>query len=143
PKSLFRRFPYRTLALLAQPVRWTLLIFNPILRLFIRAAHRMIPTDEPRSGKLFAAREDFRYFTIESEQSGTLPARERRMIEHVVDFRMVRAGAIMTPIEGLAVIPHDRPISELIAMSRGGSVDPILVTSDQGEILGLVDLLDV
>jgi len=142
PKSLFRRFPYRTLARLAQPVRWTLLLLNPALKIAIRLAHRMVPADDPRSGKLFAAREDFKYFTIESERTGALSAEERRMIGHVVDFRTVRAADVMVPLESVPAIAHDRPVEELIAMSRGGSVDPVLVLSPEGEPLGLVNLLE-
>jgi len=142
PKSLFRRFPYQTLARLAQPVRWTILLLNPALKIAIRVAHRMVPADDPRSGKLFAAREDFKYFTIESERTGTLSAEERQMIGHVVDFHTVRAAEVMVPLESVPAIAHDRPVDELITLSRGGSIDPMLVLSPEGEPLGLVNLLE-
>ena len=41
--------------------------------------------------KLFVAREDFKYWTIESERTGALGTDEREMIHGVVDFRGVQA----------------------------------------------------
>ena len=142
PKSLFRRFPYRALALLSQPLRIADLLLSPVLSLAERLAHRLTPRDEPDARKLFAAREDFKYLTIESERAGALTPVERQLIHNVVDFRNVTARDVMLPLSNYPTMQHDRSVEDLIAASNGGSVERFLVVSENGEILGLVNLFE-
>jgi len=142
PKSLFRRFPYRALALLSEPLRIADSLLSPVLNLGIGLAQRLVPKDEHHSRKLFAGREDFKYFTVESERSGTLSPVERQLIHNVMDFPSITARDLMQPVEGFPTIGHDCGMNELIAASHGGSVERFLVVSGTGEILGLVNLFE-
>ncbi len=142
PKSLFRRLPYRFLVWLAEPVRWAMKLLRPFLSLATWLGHRMVPDGESRSGKLFAAREDFKYFTIESERSGALSSPERRMIHHVVDFRALTARDLMAPLEGFPTISIESSVDQLAAASRGGRSDQFLVLHPDGRIAGTVSLLE-
>ncbi|MEI6351346.1 MAG: CNNM domain-containing protein [Verrucomicrobiota bacterium] len=143
PKSLFRRFPYRALALLSQPLRIADLLLAPGLRLTERFTRRLASSEEPDARKLFAAREDFKYLTIESERAGTLTTVERQLIHNVVDFRNITARDLMEPIAEVPTIRNDRTLEELIAASNGGSVERFLVIGESGEILGLVNVFEV
>lgn len=142
PKSLFRRFPYRSLALLSEPLRIAYGLLSPVLALGTGLARRLAPGEERDSRKLFAGREDFKYFTVESEHSGALSAVERQLINNVVDFQAVTARDLMQPLSDFHAVRPDCTVEELIAASNGGSVERFLAVSETGEILGLVELFE-
>ena len=108
PKSLFRRFPYRALAALATPLRLADLLLSP-LHFAGGGLMRVMFHERPaEQQKLFVAREDFKYLTIESERTGALGHAERQMIHNVVDFRAVTAQQVMLPMENVRTIPRRR-----------------------------------
>jgi CBS domain containing-hemolysin-like protein len=129
PKSLFRRFPYRALAFLSTPLRLADLLLSPLHFIgggLMRVLFRKRPADQQ---KLFVAREDFKYLTIESERTGALGHEERKMIHNVVDFRAVTAQQVMLPMEKVAAIAASAFVEELLDGS--------------GAIVGLVQIFDI
>lgn len=143
PKSLFRRFPYRSLARLSGPLRLADLLLSPFHFVGSRLAAVLIG---PRVGdrqKLFVAREDFKYLTIESEREGALGRDERQMIHNVVDFRAVKATDVMLPLANVQTISAHAAIEDLIARTRHTNIDRWPVTAETGDIVGLVNVLDV
>jgi putative hemolysin len=143
PKSLFRRFPYRALAFLSTPLRLADLLLSPmhwVGSLVVRTVCKRRPPDQQ---KLFVAREDFKYLTIESERTGTLTKIEREMIHNVVDFRAVTARQVMVPVEKMRAIPHAATVSELLARSQSEHIERWPVLGEKGEITGLVNVFDV
>jgi CBS domain containing-hemolysin-like protein len=143
PKSLFRRFPYRALAALAGLIRVADIALTP-LHFVGGIVARAIVRERPAEGqKLFLAREEFKYLTIESERTGTLTPAERQMIHNVVDFRGVDATQVMLPLERVQSIPGSTRISELLARSRELKIERWPVLSETGEISGLVNVFDV
>ena len=142
PKSLFRRFPYRALAALAEPLRLANLLLTPfhtVSRLLARVTSRR-PADRR---KLFVAREEFKYLTIESERTGTLSKHEREMIHNVVDFRGITAREVMVPIEQVRTIAVHASVDELLTQSRATNLNRWPVVSETGEIVGLVNVFDL
>ena len=93
--------------------------------------------------KLFVAREDFKYLTIESERVGALTKEEREMIHNVVDFRGVTAAEVMVPMEKVRTIDSRSSVSELIRLSRESGFERWPVVSEGGTISGLIDVFDV
>jgi CBS domain containing-hemolysin-like protein len=143
PKSLFRRFPYRALAALCEPLRLADLLLAP-LHFVGRVAARLISGRRPlEQQKLFVAREDFKYLTIESERTGTLSRGERQLIHNVVDFRAVTARDVMVPIAQVRTISGQALLEELLAKSEETRIDRWPVTSPNGEIVGLVSTVDI
>ncbi len=143
PKALFRRFPYRSLALLAGPLELANLFLTP-LHLAGEALFRAFFGRRPAERtKLFVAREDFKYLTIQSEHEGTLTSDERQMIHNVVDFRSIAARDVMVPMEKVHAIPARAAISDLIARSTANHIDRWPVLADTGEIVGLVNVLEI
>lgn len=143
PKSLFRRFPYRSLAAICGPLRVADVILSPLHFIGARIAHVLVGDQKTGRAKLFVAREDFKYLTIESERQGTLGKDERQMIHNVVDFRAIKASDVMLPLANVQTIPASAPISELIERSRHVNIDRWPLTNEAGEIVGLVNVLDV
>lgn len=141
PKSMFRRFPYRALAFFAELLRLTDLLLSPILAFGEMLArflvHRNETADEKR--KLFVAREDFKYLTIESEKVGALGALERQMIHNVVDFRAIKAADVMAPMEEVSTVNNWSKIQEAAQASRS---DLLPVRDGHGEIVGVISVYE-
>src|SRR5204862_7039451 len=76
PKSLFRRFPFRALARLAGVLEVTSILFSPLLELGARIGKLLLPGHAGKRGRLFAAREELKQVTTESEREGGLTANE-------------------------------------------------------------------
>ena len=143
PKSLFRRFPYRALAALTGPLRLADLLLSPMHAVGSALSRTLFKKRPEPQRKLFVAREDFKYLTIESERTGTLTKDERQMIHNVVDFRGVKAGDVMTPLAAVRTIDAQADIRELLAASRESGFERWPVIADGGEIAGLVLVFDV
>src|SRR5215210_5509849 len=143
PKSLFRRFPYRALAIFAEPLRITDLMLSPILSIGARLMRVIWKRPDTEQRKLFVAREDFKYLTIESERQGALTKVEREMIHNIVDFRSVRARDVMVPMEKVTTIRADAGVVELLRLCRETNVDRLPVISSDGRITGLVVIFEV
>lgn len=143
PKSLFRRFPYRALAALTGPLRLADLLLSP-MHAAGAAVSRMLFKKRPApERKLFVAREDFKYLTIESERTGALGPEERQMIHNVVDFRAVMAKDVMVPLADVRTIAVEADLAELLAASRATGFERWPVVAAGGEITGLVLIFDV
>jgi CBS domain containing-hemolysin-like protein len=83
PKALFRRFPYRALAAFAGLLVFTSRLLWPVLELGALIG-RLLFRRTKAPPRLFAAREDLKQLTLESERQGALSAAERAMIHNVV-----------------------------------------------------------
>jgi CBS domain containing-hemolysin-like protein len=141
PKSLFRRFPYRALARFSDLLRFADLILSPILsigRLILRTAPH-----KPQERKLFAAREDFRYLTIESERNGGLLPVEREMIHNVMDLGAAKARDVMTPIAKVRSLPASASVAELLELARATGLERFPLTDREGRFVGLVNVFEV
>jgi len=143
PKSLFRRFPYRSLAAISGPLRLADLILSPFHFVGWQMSKVLLGERAGERQKLFVAREDFKYLTIESERQGAIGKDERQMIHNVVDFRAIKASDVMLPLANVQTISASAPISELIERSRRCNTDRWPVTNEAGEIVGLVNVLDI
>jgi len=142
PKSLFRRFPYRALAFVAEPLRLVSALLRPVHTVG-QGLKRLFDGGAESGRKLFVAREDFKYLTIQTERAGSLTQVERKMIHGIVDFRTVTARDVMVPIEQVTTISATADISELIARARETGLDRWPVRTEAGAFSGLVNLLDV
>ena len=141
PKSLFRRFPYRSLAALSGVLRVADLALSPVLALgslLLRMAPR-----KPEERKLFAAREDFKYLTIESERQGTLLPVEREMIHNVMDLGSARAREVMVPIDRVRSLPANATVQELIDLARATGLERFPLVDRRGNFVALVNLFEV
>jgi magnesium and cobalt exporter, CNNM family len=141
PKSLFRRFPYRALAALAGLLVLTSRLLWPVLELGSQIG-RLIFRRKKATPRLFAAREDLKQITFESERQGALTPAERAMIHNVVDFRTVRVSDVMVPLPQIIAVNPQATIPELLQLSARTGVDRVPVIAD-GNALGLVNVFDV
>ncbi len=143
PKSLFRRFPYRALAALARPIEIVDFVLKPLQIVGGALSSVLLGKQPPDQKRLFVAREDFKYLTIETERAGALTHLEREMIHTVVDFRSVMAKDVMLPMAEVQSLPASTPVQELIRQHRATNLDRWPIRGNGGAITGLVNVLDV
>jgi CBS domain containing-hemolysin-like protein len=143
PKSLFRRFPFRALARLAGVLEFTLILFSPLLELSARLGKLLLPGHAGKRGRLFAAREELKQITTESELEGGLTATERAMIHSVVDFRGSKIRDVMLPAAKVVVLRSGASTQEALELSASTGLDRLPVLAPDGQPVGLVNIPDI
>ena len=142
PKSLFRRFPFRALSPLARLLEISMTVLWPILAAGTLIGRLFLPAQKKRA-HLFAAREELKQITAQSEREGSLTATERAMIHNVVDFQNVTARDVMKPLPNVATVKPDSAIEEVFSVSRSTGFDRLPVIGANGDAVGLVNVLDI
>ena len=143
PKSLFRRFPFRALARLAGVLEFTSILFSPLLELGARLGKLLLPGHAGKRGRLFAAREELKQITTESEREGALTATERAMIHSVVDFRSSKIRDVMLPAAKVVVLHAGASTQEALELSASTGLDRLPVLAPDGQPVGLVNIPDI
>lgn len=143
PKSLFRRFPFRALARLAGVLEFTSILFSPLLDLGARFGNLVVPGHGGKRGRVFAAREELKQITIQSEREGALTATERAMIHSVVDFRGSKIRDVMVPSAKVAALQSGASTQDALDLSASTGLDRLPVLAPDGQPAGLVNVLDI
>jgi len=143
PKSLFRRFPFRALARLAGVLEFTSILFSPLLELGARLGKLLLPGRARKRGRLFAAREELKQITSESEREGALTATERAMIHSVVDFRSSKVRDVMVRSAKVVALNSGASTQESLELSASTGLDRLPVLAADGQPVGLVNALDI
>lgn len=143
PKSLFRRFPFRALAAFAGILEIITILLWPVLELGAGFARLLQPRRATNQVRLFAAREELKQITAQSEREGSLTSAERVMIHNVVDFRAVKAGDVMAPVAQAVIVQAETPLRDVLALSAKANVDRLPVVDAEGRAIGLVNVLDI
>jgi CBS domain containing-hemolysin-like protein len=143
PKTLFRRFPFRALLPLARLLDFVSAILSPALEVGAWVGQLILPGRKQERARLFAAREELKQITSQSEREGALTATERAMIHNVVDFRGVRARDVMLPLKKTITVRPDTPAPEILELSRRSGIDRFPVLAREGKLHGLVNALDL
>jgi CBS domain containing-hemolysin-like protein len=143
PKSLFRRFPFRSLAHLAGILEFVSILFSPLLGLGAWLGRLLLPDRAAKHARLFAGREELKQITIQSEREGSLTATERAMIHNVVDFRGVKVRDLMLPAPKIVAVQPNASIQEALDLSASSGVDRLPVITPEGQPAGLVNVLDI
>ena len=143
PKSLFRRFPFRALARLAGALEFAVMLFSPLLELGARLGKLVLPARAAKHARLFAAREELKQITTESEREGTLTPIERAMIHNVVDFSGVKVRDVMLPAAKVVALQPSASTQEALKLSAASDLDRLPVVPPGGQPSGLVNVLDI
>jgi len=143
PKSLFRRFPFRALARLAGVLELAVTLFSPLLEFGARLGKLVLPARAAKRARLFAAREELKQITTESEREGALTATERAMIHNVVDFSGIKVRDVMLPAEKVVALQPSASTQQALELSAACDVDRLPVVPHGGQPSGLVNVLDI
>src|SRR2546427_856236 len=143
PKSLFRRFPFRALARLAGVLEFASILFSPLLELGAWLGRLLLPGRAAKRARLFAAREELKQITTQSEREGSLTATERAMIHSVVDFRGVKVRDVMLPSAKAVALQPNASTQEALELSAASDLDRLPVIPPEAKPAGLVNVLDI
>ena len=128
----------------ARPPRWnprsSFKLLAPLLNIGAALGRLVLPHAD--KGRIFAAREELKLITAQSEQEGALTSTERAMIHNVFDFRGVKVRDVMVPMEKLVSVKPTDTLDHVVEISVRTGVDRLPVVED-GEPKGLVNVLDV
>jgi len=141
PKAMFRRFPFRALARLGGMLEFLTTLLSPLLTLGAKIGGLFLPRVE--KGRLFAAREELKQITIQSEHEGSLTSTERAMIHNVVDFRGVKVRDVMVPAAKVVAVTPESEIDKAVRVSAAAGIDRLPVLAADGQPRGLVNVLDL
>lgn len=143
PKAIFRRFPYRTLVVFARILAAATWILSPVIALGALLVKPIFRSGrEVVSGRI-ASVEDLRRTIAADEAAGVRTTAERAMIESVLDFRALRAGDLMLPLDEVPSVAPETPVGELRRQAAQRDARRFLVVDADGEIVGLVRTLDL
>src|SRR5438046_5745687 len=143
PKSLFRRFPFRALAQLAGVLEVASMLFSPLLEIGSRLGKLILPARAAKHARLFAARDELKQITTESEREGSLTSTERAMIHNVVDFRAVKVRDVMLPSAKVVALQPSASTQEALELGAASDVDRLPVVRPGEQLTGLVTVLDI
>ena len=142
PKAIFRRFPFRALARLARGLDFLSKLLSPILNVGARIGRILLPPQLDHA-RMFAAREELKLITTESEREGSLTSTERAMIHNVFDFRGVTVRDVMVPLERIVSVTPNETVDAVVQKSIRTGMDRLPVLANDGEAKGLVNILDI
>ena len=143
PKSLFRRFPFRALAALSRLLEASMIILWPVLAVGAHLGALLLPAPAKKTARLFAARDELKQITAQSEREGSITATERAMIHNVVDFQNVTARDVMKPLPKIESLDPDSTVEDALDLSRSTGFDRLPVIDSKGDAIGLVNVLDI
>lgn len=143
PKSLFRGFPFRALGRLAGVLELASTLFSPLLELGARLGKLLLPARAAKHARLFAAREELKQITTDSEREGSLTSTERAMIHSVVDFRGVKVRDVMLPSAKVVALQPNASTQEALKLAADSDLDRLPVVPSGGEPAGLINVLEI
>ena len=142
PKSIFRRFPYRALAALSEPLRLANLILSPVVRAGQEISRQLLRRNHAQR-QAFLERDDFKFLTAESERIGNLTKVQRELIHNLVDFQSLAAKDLMLPLARAQTVARDASLRSVIDLSKKLGVDKLAVSSMDGSIVGVVSAFEI
>jgi putative hemolysin len=143
PKSLFRRFPFRALARLAGMLEFTSILFSPLLEIGARLGKLLLPGQAAKRRRLFAAREELKQITAQSEREGARTSTERAMIHSMVDFRGAKVRDVMLPAAKVVALRSGASTQQALELSASTGLDRLPVVTPDGQPAGLVNVVEI
>jgi CBS domain containing-hemolysin-like protein len=128
---------------LAGVLEFLSILLSPMLELGAWLVRLLLPRRAAKRARLFAAREELKQITTQSEREGSLTATERAMIHNVVDFRGVKVRDVMLPSPRVVAVQPNASIQEALDLSASSGVDRLPVITPEGQPVGLVNVLDI
>ncbi|MGH8046447.1 MAG: CNNM domain-containing protein [Chthoniobacterales bacterium] len=143
PKAIFRRFPYRTLVIFARILTTAHWLFAPLVN-FAAGIIRPIfqASRETVSGRIVAV-EDLQRALTQDGNSGQFSAAERALMGHIVNFRPLRAGDLMEPLDSVPQASPEMTIERLLREAAEANAEQFLVIESDGAPGGLVRVTDL
>jgi CBS domain containing-hemolysin-like protein len=144
PKTLFRRFPDRLTLLLARPFHFIHLGLSPIIKVVDWFSHGLLRWTGGKifTGQLFGDREDLR--ALMQDETTTLTSEEKTMINRVFDLQNLRVRHIAIPLNKVATVRADSPMSQALTICRESNFNRLpVVNPATGRIMGVLNMAEL
>jgi len=144
PKSIFKNLSYKAL-LRFLPI---LSVIDGFARPFIFTFGfllRLVPGRSNNGNRNSAneALDEFRMLTEILERDGVFRPGEKTMIHQVLDFQRLSISEVMLPLSRVTAVPLEMPVTSVLDLARETNFSQFPVISPKGELIGLVDVLEL
>lgn len=147
PKSLALRYPERTALFTVVPMRWSMLLFRPLIALFNGAGNlilRLLGIPPASHTAHVHSPEEIELLVGESAKGGLLDADERQLLRNAFRVGDLTAAQVMIPRTRLVVAPFATPLADLIHLATTSEYSRIPVYGDTiDDIKGIVHIKDL
>jgi CBS domain containing-hemolysin-like protein len=134
PKTLFRRYPYRTLRRLVPLLRLVALFRTPFKAM---SAIRLLPDEAAE--RAASSREDLKRLLGSMATDKILTASAARLMERVIDFRPLTVAQVMVPLTKIVAVGPDMPASAALELARQNGFTVMPVLGESGAYSGVFD----
>ncbi|MEA3336045.1 MAG: hemolysin family protein [Chloroflexota bacterium] len=147
PKNIGVQYPERLAMLTAVPMRWSMVIFRPLIWLFNGSGQlilRLMGVDPISEHAHIHSLEEIAMLVEESSRGGLLDSQERRLIENTLWMRRSTVRQVMVPRTRVLATPVDTPCEEMFEHLANSPFSRLPLFSDSiDDIVGIVHLKDL
>jgi CBS domain containing-hemolysin-like protein len=147
PKNIGRRFPNHLIHYVYHPVRFSVVVFKPVLILIGWCTDLAVKVlgDETVKGRVNISREEFELMVKQSVDSGEMPEETQKLINYTFDFRETLAKEVMVPLMEIhAISIKSMRVEDFIEYAREYGFTRYPVYQDRiDKIIGFVNVYEV
>ena len=143
PRVIFRRFPYRTLAVFARILTFAHLLCSPGVKLGAAIVKPFLKRYRENRDQRLVKSEDLRRITSESAARGQISPNGRDLIHRVMEFRALTVTDVSTPFREVATVRPETSVPELLDLARQTGEDRFPVVNSDGRCDGVIRVFDL
>ncbi len=142
PKKLFRRYPFRSLRMVA-PLVHLVGLARPLFRSFAATQSKFENSEVPSEARQTRGRDDLKALAQELTAQHQLAATAMHLIERVIDYKMLRTTDLMRPLTQSVAIAAEIPIGTALILAREQNCALLPVLGENGKFIGVLDTTEV
>lgn len=147
PKNLGVQMPERVVTALAAPMRWSLMLYKPLIWFFNGSGQlilRMMGTTATAEHMHVHSPEEIRMLVEESSEGGVLRQEERRLIVNTLELRNLTARKVMIPRNHMMMADVNLGSKELLGQLARSTYSRLpLYNGSVDKVIGMVHLKDL
>lgn len=147
PKNIAVQYPERLALVTAEPMRWSLIIFRPLIWLFNGSAQvllRLLGIEPVREHTHIHTADEIAMLVEESGAGGLLAQQERRLIENTLWMRRASVRQLMAPRNRVLAAPVDASYDQLFSLLASSHFSRLpLYAGNIDNVVGVVHLKDL
>ena len=147
PKNIAVQYPERLALLTAVPLRWSMVLFRPLIWLFNgsgQAILKLMGVEPTREHVHVHTADEIAILVEESGAGGVLDQQERRLIENTLWMRRSSVRQVMVPRTRVLAAPVDTPCDQLFSQLANSYFSRLpLYEGSIDNIVGMVHLKDL
>ena len=147
PKNIALQYPERTAILTALPMRWSMLLYHPLIWLFNGSSTillKLMGSQPAGEHAHIHSPEEIVILVEESRAGGVLEKEETRLLLNTLELRNETARKVMLPRNRMLAADADLPCADLLALLATSPFSRLpLYAGDVDHIVGFVHIRDL